>query len=177
MQLKIKKITPVLFLIDSILLIINIKYKDQVASVIPDLDSAKFFFYLGTLFFIIYLITIKLKNDLTFAVILAIIFFAISMFFNFRLAKENYDRNQCEKGISEYFKYFEYESCEKIEKRFDEDLIKGELKYFQEEYDYDLEFLEKLKLKYGIEVIGNSCTQCTSMECYNELVKDYINNR
>jgi hypothetical protein len=174
MQLKIKNITIILFLIDAILLIINIKYKNEIASVIPDLDSAKMFFCLGILSFVTYLIVVKLKKALTVAVIIAIISFAISMFFNLRLAKDNYDRIECEKGISEYFKYFEYESCEKIKKRFEEDLINGELKYFQNEYDSDLEFEEKLKDKHGIELIGISCTRFTSMDCYNNFVKDYI---
>jgi len=176
MQLKIKYITIVLFLIDIILLIINITYKNQVTSIIPDLDSSKFFFCIGTLCFVIYFLGIKLKKTLPVAVILAIISFAISLFFNLRLIKENYERIQCEKGISEYFKYFEHESCEKIKKRFEEDLINGELKYFQNEYDFDLEFVEKLKVKYGIEVIGHNCTQFTSMKCYNDFVKDYVKN-
>lgn len=174
MKKKIKKVTIVLFLIDLILLIINIKYQDEIESVIPDLDSAKFFFFLGVLCFLIYLIIVKSKETLAFAATIAIISFAISMFFNLRLAKDNYDRIQCHKGISEYF---EYESCEKIKKRFEEDLINGELKYFQDEYDSDLEFEERLKDKHGIELVGKSCTMFTSMHCYNDLVKEYIKTK
>ncbi|WP_452231325.1 hypothetical protein [Lacinutrix sp. MEBiC02595] len=177
MQLKVKNISIIFFLINAILLIINIKYKDEIVSVIHDLDHAKLFFYLGILCFVTYLIISKLKKAFTILLSMAIISFCFSMFFNLRLAKDNYDRIQCEKGISEYFKYFEYESCEKIKNRFEEDLINGELKYFQDEYDSDLEFEERLKDKNAIELIGISCTRFTSMDCYNDLVKDYISKK
>ena len=174
MKIKIKHIALALFLVDALLLIINIKYKDEIVSVIPDLDYAKLFFCLGIVSSVIYLIIVKLKESLTIVGTLAIISFCISMFFNLRLAKDNYDRIQCGNEISEYYKYFEYESCEKIKKRFEEDLINGELKYFQKEYDSDLEFEERLRDKHGIELIGTSCTQFTSMGCYNDLVKDWV---
>lgn len=174
MKINIKYIALALLLIDLLLLIINIKYKDEIPSVIPDLDYAKFFFYLGIVSIISYLIIAKFKKALTFIVTMAIIFFCISMFFNLRLAKDNYDRIQCNKGISEYYKYFEFESCEKIKKRFEEDLIHGELKYFQNAYNSDLEFEKRLRDKHGIELIGISCTQFTSMECYNNLIRDYL---
>ena len=171
MQIKIKHIALVLFLFNVLLLIINIKYKDEIPSVIPDLDYAKLFLFLGIVSFVSNLIAAKFKKALTIAGAMAIIFFCISMFFNLRLAKGNYDRIQCNKGISEYVKYFEFDSCEKINKRFEEDRINGELKYFQNKYNSDLEFEERLRDKHGIELIGISCTQATSMECYNDLVK------
>lgn len=171
MQIKIKHIALVLFLVDVLLLIINIKYKDEIPSVIPDLDYAKFFLFLGVVCFVVYLLIAKFKQPTTIIASIAIIFFCISMFFNLRLAKDNYDRIQCYKGISEYVKYFEFDSCEKINKRFEEDRINGELKYFQNKYNSDLEFEERLRDKHGIELIGISCTQATSMECYNDLVK------
>lgn len=177
MKIKIKQIALVFFLVNAIFIVINIKYQDEVASVIPDLDYAKLFFYLGIISFVIYLIRAKLKKTLTFLLAITIIFFCFSMFFNLRLAKNNYDRIQCNKGMSEYYKYFEYESCEKIQKRFEEDLINGELKYFQNKYNSDLEFEEKLRDEHNFELIGINCTQFTSMRCYNNLVKEYIKNR
>lgn len=177
MKIKIKQIALVLFLVNAIFIIINIKYQDEIASVIPDLDYAKLFFYLGIISFVIYSIRAKLKKTLTFLLTIAIISFCFSMFFNLRLAKNNYDRIQCNIGMSEYYKYFEYESCEKIQKRFEEDLINGELKYFQDKYNSDLEFEERLRDEHDIELIGISCTQFTSMECYNYLVKEYIKKR
>jgi|JQIA01.1.fsa_nt_gb hypothetical protein len=174
MKIKIKHIALVLFLVDAFLIIINMKYRDETLSVISDLNSAKLFFYVATLSFAIYLIIAKPKEALTITLIIAIISFCISMFFNLRLAKDNYDRIQCNKGMSEYYKYFEYESCEKIKKRFEQDLINGELKYFQDKYNPNLEFEEDLRDNHSIELIGISCTQFTSMECYNDLVKDYI---
>lgn len=174
MKIKIKYIALILFLINVFLIVINMKYRDETLSVISDLDYAKLFFYMGTLSFAIYLIIAKPKEALTITVIITIISFCISMFFNLRLAKDNYDRIQCNKGISEYF---EYESCEKIKKRFKEDLIHGELKYFQDKYNPNLEFEERLRDKHSIELIGISCTQFTSMECYNDLVRNYIKKR
>lgn len=171
MQIKIKHITLALFLIDAILLIINIEYQDQTASVILDLDYAKLFFYIGILCFVTYLKIAKSKEALIIAVTIAIIAFGISMFFNLRLAKDNYDRIKCNNGISEYF---EFDSCSRIEKRFETDVRNGEIKYFQNQYDSDLEFEERLRDKHGIELIGISCTMFTSMDCYNDLVIDYL---
>lgn len=177
MQIKIKHITLALFLIDAILLIINIEYQDQTASVIPDLASTKLFFYIGILCFVTYLKIAKSKEALTIAITIAIIAFGISMFFNMRLAKNNYDRIKCNNGISEYFEYFEYDSCSRIEKRFKADVRNGEIKYFQNKYDSDLEFEERLRDKHDIELIGISCTMFTSMECYNNLVIDYLKKK
>lgn len=177
MKIKIKQITLVLFLVNAIFIAINIKYQDEIASVIPDLDYAKLFFYLGIISFVIYLIRAKLKKNLTFLLTITFISFCVSIFFNLRLAKNNYDRIQCNKGMSEYYKYFEYESCEKIEKRFEEDLTNGKLKYFQDKYNSDFEFEERLRDEHDIELIGISCAQFTSMKCYNNLVKEYIKKR
>ena len=177
MKVRIKQIALVLFLVNAIFIAMNIKYKDEIASVIPDLDYAKLFFYLGIINLVICLIRAKLKKTLTFVLTITIISFCVSIFFNLRLAKNNYDRIQCNKGMSEYYKYFEYQSCEKIEKRFMEDLINGKLKYFQDKYNSDLEFEERLRDEHNIELIGISCTQFTSMECYNNLVKEHIKKR
>ena len=177
MQLKFKITSIILFLIDAFLLIINIKYRDETLSVIQDLTYGKFFFYLGITCFVFYLIIVKFKKAFNSFVILAIISFCFSMFFNLRLVKDNYDRIQCNKGISGYYKYFEYESCEKIKKRFEDDLINGQLKYFLDPYNSDLEFEKRLKVIHSIELIGINCTQFTSMECYNDLVKDYIKTK
>ncbi len=177
MWIKIKHVALVLFIVDILLLVVNLKYKDEIPSIIPDLDYAKLFLFLGIVSFIGYLIIVKFKKQLIIAVVMAIIFFSLSMFFNLRLAKDNYDRIQCNRGISEYSKYFEFDSCEKIKKRFEEDLVNGELKYFQDEYASDLEFEERLRDKHDIELIGISCTQFTSMECYNDLVKELFKEK
>lgn len=175
MQIKTKHIALTLFLVDIFLLIINIEYRDETLSVIPYLNFAKLLFYLGTLSFVIYLTIAKSKETLTITVIISIISFSLSLFYNLRIAKTNYDRIQCHKGISEYFQYFD--SCEKIQKRFEEDLTNGELKYFQDEYDTDLEFEERLRDEHGIELIGISCTRFIVMDCYNDLVKSYIKRK
>ncbi|MFY0630862.1 MAG: hypothetical protein JXR05_10810 [Flavobacteriaceae bacterium] len=177
MQIKNKHIALSLFLIDVVLLVLNIKYQDRIVSVIPDLNYAKLFFYVGILCLIICFLVAKFKDLLSFVIIIAIISFTISMFFNLRLAKNNYDRIKCNHGISEYYEYFEYNSCSKIEKRFEADVRNGEIKYFLKEYDSDLEFEEEMRDKHGIKLIGIECTMFTSMHCYNDLVIDYIKNK
>ncbi|QXP59704.1 hypothetical protein [Olleya sp. HaHaR_3_96] len=174
MKIKIKYIALGLFLIDAIFIIINIKYRDQTLSVVPVLNQTKFFFFLGTLSFIAYLILLKQKKSLQLAAIITITSLSIAMYNNLRLAKDNYDRIQCLKGISEYFQYFENDSCSKIEKKFKEDVINGTIKYFQDEYNFDLEFEERLRDKYNVELVGISCTRYSAMNCYNDLVKDHI---
>lgn len=175
MQNKLKYIALTLFLIDALLLIINIEYSDPFASAIPDLDRAKICFYLGTISFIIFLKILKTEDGLNTVAWITVIFLIISMFFNLRLAKDNYDRIQCHKGISEYFQYFD--SCSEMEKRFEADLINGEIKYFQNEYNLELGFEEKIRDKYSIELISISCTRFSAMYCYNDLVKDYIRKK
>lgn len=174
MQIKKKYILLTLFLVDALLIIINMEYRDQFASVIPELDYAKGFFYLGTLSFAIYLKLVKSKEALNIAAFIVIILLSFSLFFNISLAKVNYDRIKCGNGIAEYYQYFERECGLKIEKRFEADVKNGEIKYFQYEYDDNLEFLETLKNRSDIELIGTSCTMFTSMLCYNNLVIKYI---
>ncbi|UAB75636.1 hypothetical protein [Mesoflavibacter sp. SCSIO 43206] len=173
MQFKIK-IISIVFAINTILLILNIKYQDETLSVVQDLTYGKLFLFFGFFCFVFYLIIAKFKKAFNVLLIFATIAFCISLFFNLRLAKDNYDRIQCNEGISEYFEYFEYDSCEKIKKRFEYDLINRQLKYFLDPYNHDLEFEEKIRNEKHIELVGISCTQFTSMECYNELVKNYI---
>ena len=177
MKTKITQITLVLFIVDILLLIININYRDQSLSVVPGLNSVKFFFYLGTLSFTVYLILAKLKKAHTIILIIATTSLSFSMYSNLLLAKSNYDRIQCLDGISEYFKYFEFDSCLKIEQRFKEDVKNKEIKYFLDEYNLDSEFKERIRDKHHVELIGVSCTRFTSMNCYNDLVKEYIKSK
>ncbi|WP_282068494.1 hypothetical protein [Olleya namhaensis] len=174
MRIKIKYIALGLFLIDALFIIINTKYRDQTLSMISGLNEAKFFFFLGTLSFIAYLILLKQKKAFKLVAIITVTSLSISIYNNLRLAKINYDRIQCLNGVSEYFQYFEYDSCSKIEKKFKEDVINGKIKYFQDEYNFDLEFEERLRDKYNVELVEISCTRYSAMDCYNDLVKDHI---
>jgi hypothetical protein len=185
MQLKTKYIALTLFIVDAILLILNTKYRDQVASVISDLDNAKIFYFLaiiglsmyGGLWLIVHLKKINLKELLKLINLGIITLLTLSLFFNVRLAKTNYDRITCENGIAEYFKYFEYDCGLKIEKRFEADVKNGKIKYFLSGYDSDLEFEESLKDEHDLELISSSCTMFSSMQCYNNLVIDYIKKK
>ncbi len=185
MQIKIKYIALTLFLVDAILLIINTKYRDPVASVVSDLDNAKIFYFLAILGLIMYgglWLIVRLKKinpkELLKLINLGIItLLTLSLFFNLRLAKTNYDRITCENGMAEYYEYFESDCGLKIEKRFEADVKNKEIKYFLSGYDSELEFEESLKDKRGIELISSSCTMYTSMQCYNNLVIEYIKKK
>lgn len=176
MKIKTKYIALTLFLVDALLLVINMEYRDPFASVIPDLDYAKGFFYIGTLSFIIYLKLVKSNRALKITAIILIASLSISMLFNLRLAKNNYDRIKCNNEISEYFEYFERDCGLKIEKRFEADVKNGKIKYFQDEFGNDEELLETLKDRKDIEIVGKGCTIYTTMHCYNDLVIDYLKN-
>jgi hypothetical protein len=177
LQTQPKSISLIVFLITALFLVINTYYKDPFASVHPLLDKAKFFFIIGTMIFTLCLIVNKKIGNFKFFITLSLIAFGISLFYNLRLAKDNYDRIKCENGISEYFKYFEYDCGSKIEKRFEDDVRNGEIKYFLDEYNSNSEFEERLRDRHNIELIGTSCTMFTSMHCYNDLVKDYIKKK
>tara|TARA_R110001583_G_scaffold20111_1_gene77971 strand:- start:3020 stop:3574 length:555 start_codon:yes stop_codon:yes gene_type:complete len=174
MRFKIKHITLTLFLIDAFLLIININYQDQTASIIPDLDYAKFFFYLGTLSFVTYFKLVKSKELLRISSIIAISTLCISIFFNLRLAKENYNGIQYYNRISEYH---ELETCEEMENRFRTDLKNNKIVYFSFGLVSDEEFTEKMKSQFGIENFNLGCTVYSEKICYNKLVEQHIEKK
>ena len=164
-----------IFLLNLIILVINIIYKSPIASVISDLDYSKIFLFLSGLSLVILLILSSSFKELKIlSIIASVSFLSLSTFFNVRLAKSNFNRIQCNKSLTEYYDYFEVDSCVEITKKFKQDVINQEIKYFQKEYNPNKEFEERIRDQYGIELIAASCTQFTSMTCYNELVKDYI---
>lgn len=164
-----------LFLLNFIILVSNIVYRDPFASVISDLDYSKLFLFLSGISLMIFVILSSSYKEFRVVIIIASIsFLSLSIFFNLRLAKANFNRIQCNKSLIEYYDYFEVDSCVEITKKFKQDVINEEIKYFQKEHNSDKEFEEIIRDHYGIELIAASCTQFTSITCYNELVKDYI---
>ncbi len=164
-----------LFLLNLIILVINIIYRDPFASVISDLDYSKLFLFLSGISLMIFVILSSSYKEFRVLIIIASIsFLSLSIFFNLRLAKANFNRIQCNKSLTEYYDYFEVDSCVEITKKFKQDVINQEIKYFQREYNRNKEFEERIRDQYGIKLIGENCTQFTAMQCYNELVKDYI---
>lgn len=164
-----------LFLLNLIILVINIIYRDPFASVISDLDYSKLFLFLSGISLVLFVIlSSSYKEFRVLSIIASVSFLSLSIYFNLRLAKANFDRIQCNKSLTEYYDYFEVDSCVKITKKFKQDVINQEIKYFQKEYNPNKEFEERIRDQYGIKLIGENCTQFTAMQCYNELVKDYI---
>ena len=90
MKIKITHIALALFLVDLLILIINVKYQDEIPTIIRDLDYAKFFFYLGIVGFVIYLIIAKFKKALAIVGTMTIFSLCIAIFFKLSLAKDNY---------------------------------------------------------------------------------------
>jgi hypothetical protein len=73
----------------------------------------------------------------------------------------------------------EYESanCEELKKRFANDLKNKELKYFQYGMGADIELYENLKTKYGIECFSMGCAKLSTIDCYNDLVNNYLKEK
>ncbi|ANH60565.1 MULTISPECIES: hypothetical protein [Dokdonia] len=174
-ETKLLSLIIITLLVDIILLNINFYYRDPVLSIIYDLIYARSLLFIATLILFVYALIFLLKKSFkTFLLFPAAAFLVLSLFCNIRLAKTNFDRVQCNKSIIEYYEFLGFDSCVKITKKFKQDVINKQIKYFQEEYNPDKKFEERIRDQYGIELIGESCTQFTSMRCYNDLVRDYI---
>ncbi|TXD46061.1 MULTISPECIES: hypothetical protein [unclassified Polaribacter] len=100
--------------------------------------------------------------------------FGICLVLNLYLVTEYYQALQTQKRFSEYSKL---ETCEEMENRFATDLKKGEIKYFQFGFGYDIELDKTLKNKYKIETFGMGCSIQSEMICYNKMVNDYLKEK
>lgn len=97
--------------------------------------------------------------------------FGVSLVLNIYLANKIYKSLQINKIYAEYA---EIETCEEMKKRFETDLKNGEIKYFQFGIGYDNELEKTLKNRYNIETFGMGCTIQPEIECYNQLVNEYL---
>lgn len=97
--------------------------------------------------------------------------FGVCLILNLYLVAQIYESVQIQKRYAEYS---EIETCIEMEKRFATDLKNGEIKYFQFGIGYDIDLEETLKVKYDIETFGMGCLVQSEMECYNDLVNDFL---
>ncbi len=97
--------------------------------------------------------------------------FSISLILSVYLSYQYYEWNKHYEILNEYE---QIATCEKLKERFATDLENSELKYFQFGFGFDIELQRSLKNKYGIESFGMGCLVDMKMECYNDLVNNYL---
>ncbi len=136
-----------------------------------ELKYAKRFFGIGILCIGLYFFNKNWRNLISKVMIGA---FGISLLLNIYIVPRVYRTVQLNEI---YYEYSELETCEEMEKRFSTDLKNGEIKYFQFGIGYDIELEKTLKRKYDIETFGMGCTIQSEMECYNELVNNYLKEK
>lgn len=136
-----------------------------------ELDISKGLFVLGLISFGLYFLAKDWQNGLTKIMIGT---FGICLMLNLYTLSEYYKIMQIQNTIAEYSKI---ETCDEMEKRFATDLKKGKIKYFQFGIATDIELQKSLKTKYGIESYGMGCIVQSKMDCYNDLVNDYLKEK
>ena len=171
MRLSLRYIALGLFLISAVLLIINVIYQDPVASVNVKLDYAKWFFYLGTIGFVISFKIAKSKSTHFISTIFAIIALVLSIAYSISLSIDDYRRIKYYDRLSEYYSL---ESCEDMQQRFERDLKNDELKYFTYNIHDVTKLSENLKSEYSIENFFVGDIVVKDMGCYNALVEKYL---
>tara|TARA_R110002126_G_scaffold289763_2_gene445426 strand:- start:846 stop:1379 length:534 start_codon:yes stop_codon:yes gene_type:complete len=125
---------------------------------------------IGIIGFIIYLIAKESRAIRNIIIGL----FIISLTINSYVGYYKYQMNKTNKILSEYY---ELKTCKEMETRFESDLKKGEVKYFQFGIGYDIELAKLLNEKYKIETFGMGCMIQSEIICYNNLVNDYLKEK
>mgnify|MGYP003631407372 CR=1 FL=1 len=128
---------------------------------------AKILFLIGIISFILYFLTKDWRKILTRIMLFS---FSISLIFSIYLSYAYFER---EKSIAIMTKY-ERANCESLKEFFATDLKNKKIKFFQYGMGTDVELHEKLKSKYGIESFGMGCMKLSTIDCYNELVNNYL---
>ncbi|SEE45114.1 hypothetical protein [Polaribacter dokdonensis] len=136
-----------------------------------ELEISQILFIIGLIGFGLYFIITKHRKILIKIIIGSL---GISLILNIHLSTENFENILRQNRLSEYS---ELETCEKMEKRFNADLTKEELKYFHFGIASISGMREIMKSKYDIEYFSMGCLLRTEMECYNKLVNKYINEK
>lgn len=136
-----------------------------------ELKYAKRFFGIGILCAGLYLFKKNWRN-LLIKIMIAV--FSISLALNLYIFPQIYESVQINK---KYAEYSEIKTCNEMEKRFLVDLKNEEIFYFQFGIGYDIELAKTLMKKYKIESIGMGCLIQPEMECYNQLVNNYLKEK
>lgn len=165
MKSRTKYLIIVISVIGFILLIFNsIKWRYWG---LINLLTTKILYTIGFIAFIIYY---RFKKKEKLLINIMFFSFSISLIFNVYLINTYLKR---EKSIAIKIKY-ENANCEKLKNYFETDLKNEEIKFFQYGIGIDIELYENLKSKYGIESIGMGCMKLPTIDCYNNLVNNYL---
>ena len=140
-------------------------------SIIFKFEYSKIAFGIGVLFFVIY--NYIRKSPKIFGRLM-VYTFGTCLVLNIYLMTEYYKMEQRRITLSEYHKLG---TCDLMGNRFATDLIKGEIKYFQFGMGTDLQLQKTLDTKYGIESFGMGCCVLPNMNCYNNLVNEYLKKK
>ncbi|WP_299549947.1 hypothetical protein [Seonamhaeicola sp.] len=136
-----------------------------------ELKYSKWFFGIGILCVGLYFSNKNWRNVLT-KIMLGT--FGICFALNLYLFIQIYEYVQINKVYAEYA---EIETCEEMQKQFETDLKKDELKYFHFGLGSIIGAKELLKSKYKIEYFSMGCIIESEMECYNKLVEKHIREK
>ena len=69
---------------------------------------------------------------------------------------------------------YEGANCDELKEFFATDLKNKEVKFFQYGMGADIELYQNLKSKYEIESFGMGCVKLSTIDCYNDLVNNYL---
>ncbi len=128
---------------------------------------AKILFAIGFISSIIYFSAKDWRKILTKIMLFS---FSISLILSVYLSYAYFER---EKSIATITKY-ERANCDELKELFAEDFENEEVKFFQYGMGTDIELYENLKSKYGIESYGMGCVKLSTIDCYNDLVNNYL---
>ena len=140
-------------------------------SIIFKFEYSRIIFGIGVILFVLYNYVRKWPKIFG---RLMIYTFGTCLVLNIYLVTEYYQMKQSRITLSEYLKL---RTCDMMENRFATDLKNGEIKYFQFGMGTDLQLQKTLKAKYGIESFGMGCCGLPNMECYNNLVNEYLKRK
>ncbi|MDG5493243.1 hypothetical protein [Psychroserpens sp. SPM9] len=128
---------------------------------------AKILFVIGFISFILYFLAKNWRKVLTKIMLLT---FSISLILSVYLSYQYYEWNKYVETKIEYEKY----NCDELKKQFEADLKSGGIKYFQYGMGPDNELHKNLKEKYGIQCYSMGCMKFSPIDCYNDLVNNYL---
>ena len=124
-----------------------------------ELEISQILFIVGLISFGFYFIFTKHRNILTKIMIGT---FGISLLLSIHLSTENFKNILRQNLLSEYY---ELETCEKMENRFNTDLKKEKLKYFHFGIASISGMKEIMESNYDIEYFSMGCLLRSEMEC------------
>ena len=132
------------------------------------LHLSKILFGLGLICLILFFRKKEWKKSLTRIMLVS---FSLSLFLGVIVTYQHFDLKRQQAVLNEYD---QIETCDGLKERFEVDLKKNELKYFDFGMFGDVDLRRELKKKYNIESFGMGCLVDIKAKCYNGLVNEYL---